>query len=382
MKKKIALIILLALACTLLLASCAQATPTKTIPRWSIHTEDETYVYNVELADFATSGDTRFAVHADKDIAYYKDFAISATELMDGLDQVRPKAVSGTYSITISYDSATNCNTVVTAMEVTATYEYKDGKIKVGTDVWHDLIADIANSDLVVTKDSNTITLKSTTETMVEFKYVEKQTPYKSSTKVDGFYIGATHQEKSKYEVATTYNYEGKNAVAKVTLSLNGGEPTENEYTLKRYSEGTFIDSNQLFTYTRSFDKTSSSFADRPAVAVYNPMSHEMQTASFTFTSSVNAMLTNDNAHIYTKLPVLGVSVDSAPFMVQIAAPNMLDKENKGPDRAQFGTVYYAKHTPLRFRVGYMSFELSYQTGAPKSQELWNALYDYTNKKD
>lgn len=382
MKKKLALIILLALALTTLLASCSQPDKTPIIPRWSENANEEIYQYTISLADFAESGNTRFAAHAHNDVAYYKDFAISIGEAMDSLDEIRPTAIDGTYSIAITYDKSTDCNTVVTSMEMHVTYEYKDGKIKIGNEQWLELIPELRNpeSDFVnIDTAANTITLTSTTDTMVEFKYKEKQAPQKSGTTVDGFYIGKTHQEKSSYEISTVYQYEGKNAVAKVTLSLNGGQATTEEYTLKRYAEGSFIDSNQLFLYARSFDKTSSSFADNPTVAVYNPMNHEMQSASFAFTASANAMLTNGSDHVYAKVPTLGVSVNGNPFMLQIAAPNMVKDKN---DRAQYQATWYAKHTPLRFRVGYVSFELNYQVGAPQSQSLWNALNSYVNSAD
>lgn len=389
MKKKLALIILLVLAVTLL-ASCRNPDATKTIPRWSENAEEEVYEYNVTLADFAQSGDTRFTKYSHNDAAYFKDFAIATGEAMDSLDEVRPKALDGTYSIKITYNEETKRNTVVTSMDINVTYEYKDGKIKIADNTWVDLIDSIANNTkLVVATDSvaNTITLKSTTATMVEFAHNEKQAPYQSSTNVNGFYIGKTHQEASSYDVSTEYDYEGKNATAKITLALNGGQPSTDEYTIKRYTEGSFIDSNQLFTYARSFDKTASSFADSPNAAVYNPMDHAMHTANFVFTPSANALLTNDTAQLYVKVPTLGVLVDGTPLMIQIAAPNMLDEKGKGSDRVQFGASWYAKHTPLRFRSGYMSFELNYQVGTPNAvpqqgEKLWNALDTYANKKD
>ena len=214
----------------------------------------------------------------------------------------------------------------------------------------------------------------------------ETQSPYKSGTTVKGFYIGKTHQEASSYEISTEYTYENKSTVASVTLSVNGGQSSKNDYTIKRFTEGTFIDSNQLFMYTRSFDKTSTSFADNPSVAVYNPMSQKMQTANFLFTASAKAVLTNETSLLYAKVPTLGVLVDGTPFMMQIAAPNMITDKSRS-DCTQFGSQWYAKHTPLRFRVGYMSFELNYQVGAPQvmpqqGQQLWTALNDYASKKD
>lgn len=389
MKKKIALLILLALALTLILTACRQPDATKIIPRWS--TEGESYVYDVKLADFAETGNKRFASYtnpADKD-AYYKDYLIRAGEPLDSLDEVRPVSVEGTYTLTTSHLADDKYDRVETKQELYVTYELQDGKLKLG----ENMLVQLSDKfdEFIVKTESNRITLKSTTETMVEFKRNDngKQAPVKSGTSVDGFYVGKAHQEVSKYEIATEYKYESKKTVAEIKLTTYKYDESQKAFTIetselsdemKRRTEGTFIDSNQLFMYTRSFDKTSTSFADSPSVTVYNPLNQELQTASFSFTAAANVYLTNGSNNLYAKLPMVSVVVGGMPFMIQMSAPKLLDEKDQGPDRAKYGTEYYAKHTPVRFRVGYLSYELQYEVGTPQN-ELWNALTSYAESK-
>lgn len=379
MKKKFALLILLALALTAILAACNNPDATQIIPRWS--TDGETYVYNVSLADFAESGNSRFTSYSDNGETYYKDFLVRVGEPLDDLDEVRPAAVTGTYTMTVSHLTDDKYDRVETKLELLVSYLYENGKISVGKDKWIELSAELAAVGEVTGKH---ITFDSTTETMVEFNRHDggKQAPRKSSTKVDGFYLGKSHQEISAYEIATEYDYSGKKTVAKSELKMGGKTDTISE-TLKRYGEGSFIDSNQLFTYTRSFDKTSTSFQDNPSVAVYNPFNQQMQSASFTFTASANAVLTRANEQpLYAKLPTVGVAVGGMPFMLQESAPNMLDQK---ADRTQYGEDWFAKHTPVRFRVGYISYELNYEVGTPADTNqgitLWDALKNYSTKQ-
>ena len=377
MKKKIALLLFLALALTTIFTACNSPDATKIIPRWS--TDGESYVYNVTLADFAESGSTYFNWYDHDGAKYYKDFVIRVGEPLESMDEVRPISVTGTYTLTITHLAEDKYDRVETVQDINVSYALEGGKIKLGNNLFAELTAEL--NALVVANDGNRVTLKSTTETMVEFNRNDdgKQAPRKSRTEVNGFYIGKVHQEASHYEMTTTYTYESKSTTVESELKRWTGDEVKTEKitnTLKRYTTGKFIDSNQLFMYTRSFDKTASSFQDNPTVAVYNPLTQEMQTASFAFTSAQNARLTNDNAELYAKLPTVGVVVGGMPFMLQESAPNMLDENNKGADRAEYGTEWYAKHTPVRFRVGYISFELQYE------DELWNALSDYANKKD
>ena len=383
MRKRIALLLFMTLAVTILLAACKQADPTKIIPRW---TEDEatseSYVYEITLADFNINendviSESHFnSYHNDADDAnYYKDFDVRTGEPLNSLDEVRPKAVTGTFELTISYSKSDNRNTLTTKQNLEMTYEDKDGKL-----IDANVLAEMEAKGLVVAKGNGTITLKSTTETQVVFTHDEKQAPHSSYTKVDGFYVGKAHQEISNYTVETTYTYEGRNTVVAIALTQNG-KKEEFENTLKRYTEGSFIDSNQMLTYTRSFDKSTGSFQDSPSVVVYSPLSQKLQTANFYFYSAVNAVLTDNTRgetgeSIFTKLPIVGVMVAGLPFMVQESLPtlkeklpDLFDAQGFGPDCTYYGLQPYAKHTPVRFRVHYLSYEL-----AQYDDVIWNAL--------
>ena len=375
MRKKIALLLLLALALTTVFAACNQPAATKIIPRWD--EKGESYVYAITLADFnltaeGTVSESHFLSHLNVSDSnyYYKDFDVRAGEPLNSLDEVRPIDATGTLKLTISYSAETKCDTVTTEQYMELTYNNKNGKL-----IAQDVLAKLKEKDLVVSedKDNDTITLKSTTETTVVFSHDEKQAPRKSGTKVNGFYVGKVHQEVSDYEISTEYTYESKNTVVAIKLTQDG-KTTEIEDTLKRRTEGSFIDSNQLFTFTRSFDKSAGNFQDNPSISVYNPLSQKLQTVNFAFTAAANAMLTDstrgeDGESLYAKLPTVGVVVDGMPFMLQESLPSLLDDNGNGLDSAYYGTFNYPKHTPVRFRVHYISFELAQYDDA-----IWNAL--------
>ncbi|MCH5159378.1 MAG: hypothetical protein J1F66_00830 [Clostridiales bacterium] len=380
MKKKIALLLLLMLALTTVLAACTQAEATKIVPRWDEKIV-ETYEYTVTLADFnltdeGSIGSPHFRTYDSNDGTYYKDFDVRAGEPFDVQDEVCPTAVSGTLTLTISHPDD-EYDLLRTKQELKLTYDNKDGNLidKAVLDV-------LQKKGLVVANSGNSITLKSTTETTVEFRHKENQAPRKSSTKVEGFYLGKVHQEVSIYEVETEYTYEGKNTIVSTTLTqydetMDTDKTTEFENTLKRRTEGSFIDSNQLFTYARSLDKSSTSFQNSPSVSVYNPFNQSIQTANFAFTYSNNAILTDaTRGELYTKLPTLGIIVDGMAFMLQESVPNLkeklpdrFDNYGYGPDSTYYGQVAYAKHTPVRFRAGYISYELTHY-----EDDIWNAL--------
>ena len=371
MKKRIALLVILALVLTAIFSACNSVTATKIIPRWN---DGESYEYTVSLGDFAASGNNYFNSYdmGERGI-YYKDFVVRAGETFNSLDEVRPLRVYGTYTLTIKQQD--EYDVVTTKQSLLVSYTAQNGKIQLVENDLVELNAELKK--LVVNQDADSVTLKSESETMVKFVHNEKQTPVESYTKMNGFYIGKTNQEASAYEISTVYNYEEKRPVAETTLSVNGGGKQTISETLKGQSAGSFIDSNQLFMYARSIDKSSTSFQDNPNVYVYNPFDQSMQVASFAFTREVNAML-NDSTHenFLTKLPTIGVLIDGMPFLLQENAPNfkekfpdLFDEVGNGPDSVYFGGFTYAKHTPVRFRVGFLSYELS-----SYPDELYNTL--------
>ena len=369
MKKKIALLILLVFALTFAFAACKNPDPTPIVPRWS--KDGESYEYVISLADFATGENptTHFEPHLKNNDPYFKDFDIRTGEPINSLDQIRPLSVSGTFTLTISPQSDEDDlhQTLTTEQVLNATYNSADVTIP---------LEELQEKGLFVGTDAEnkTITLTSTTTTMVEFERTKKQTPKKSSTEVNGFYIGKENQEISSYKISTEYDYSNKKrTVAKIKMTSGDETKVDESVTIKRYTAGTFIDSNQLILYARSLDKTSTSFQDSPNVAVYDPFYQKMQTTTFVWTPEANAVLTNPKTEeeLFTKVPNLGIVVGGLPFMMMTSAPSFLDENQEGPDSEFFGVANYAKHTPLRFRVGYLAFELKAGNGY---DTLWSAL--------
>ena len=382
MKKRIALLLLLMLALTVVLAACAQAEATKVVPRWDA-SRVESYEYRITLADFNLAEDgsissPHFKPHGSQDNPFYKDFDVRAGEPFEAQDAVRPVSVSGTFTLTISHPSS-EYDLMETKQVLEVTYNDKDGKL-----IDKEVLQELSRNNLVVSNNDGKVTLKSTTETTVEFKHQDNQAPIQSSTKVVGFYIGKAHQEVSVYEISTDYSYEDKNTLVKTTLTQNG-ETTNGEETLKRRSEGSFIDSNQLFLYARSLDKSSTSFQSAPSVTVYNPLSKSLQSANFTLTSSANVVLTDETrGELYTKLPILGITVDGMAFMSQTSLPkfqeklpDLFDAQGNGPDVTYYGGFSTAKHTTVRFRVGYLSYELTQY-----EDDIWSALQALVSEKE
>ena len=381
MKKRIALLLLLTLALTIILAACGRTEKTEIIPRWEEEIV-ETYEYTIALADFNLTTDGKissphFRSHGPNSAAYYKDFDVRVGEPLESQDEVLPQSVSGTFTLTISHPDK-DYDLLETKQELLVTYDDKNGKL-----IDESVMAELEKNGLVVSNSDCSITLKSSTVTSVEFRHDESQAPRKSSTKVAGFYVGKAHQEVSIYEIATEYVYEDRNTNVAITLTQNGETKTL-EQTLKRRTEGSFIDSNQIFTYARSLDKSSTSFQDNPSITVYNPMTMSTQTATFSFASSVNAVLTDsERGELYVKLPALGVMIDGMAFMLQESVPTLQDKlpdlfdsQGNGPDMVRFASYPYAKHTPLRFRVGYISYELTRY-----DDTLWNTLNALTKSE-
>ena len=374
MKKKIALLLLLMLAFTVVFASCSKTEATKIVPRWDANLV-ESYEYKITLADFnlAENGNIsnpHFKAHGSADDPYYKDFDVRVSEPLEAQDAVRPSSVTGTFTLTISHTDS-GCDLLETKQILEVTYDDKNGDL-----IDETVLQELTQKGLVLSNGGGKITLKSTTETMVEFKHQDNQAPQKSSTKVVGFYVGKVHQEVSIYEISTQYTYEEKNTVVATTLTQNG-ETTNFENTLKRRGEGSFIDSNQLILYARSLDKSSTSFQSSPSVTIYNPLSQTTQLANFSLTLSANAVLTDETrGELLTKLPVVGVVVDGTAFMSQVSLPkfqeklpDLFDAQGNGPDVTYYGGFATAKHTTVRFRVNYLSYELTNY-----KEEIWSAL--------
>lgn len=333
MKKTLALVLLLILAMGVF-AACNQVQPTERKTRWG---ESETWTYNISLLNTNASNING----AD----YYRDFlATGETNPFNGnLDRIVPNNLTGIYVVTISQDIAKDTTTVTTTQTMLATYDA--------------IMVDASRLDKSVIEEQKdeTITLKSTQETSVTFKN-GTQLPVSSFTKANGFYIGKQNQSMSQYEISTEYKVSGKKVVATVT---NGDK--KEEVTLPNTN---VIDTNQVLLYVRSFDKTATSFQDSPQVMVFDPLTKSSKRLTTSYTATQNVLVehqfadASESASVATQMPRLDLALDGMAFMTQVSLPDMTAN---GLDRigTNVPNVYFPMHTIYRFRVGFVSYELT-----------------------
>ena len=385
MKRKIALIVIMILALSLLLAACTQPAVTAIRIRWD---KEETHVFNITLADFANEqsssdpfnyyyadGSATTKTDSNKDLVYSKDIAFSNE--FRNWDEVKPLAVGGTYTLKIipATDASSSC-VVETKQVIYAKYNLKTDTVS-GVDFGK--YSELRNAETAaektaeeyrafgLTKGAGETILKSTVTTTVTFENVISQKPLSSSVTVNGFYVGTENQNITKYSVSTEYVYEkNKKPVAKITMDGN-----TTEYTFPKNSEGKFIDSNQILTYLRSLDK-SASFQDSPSISVFNPYTKSLQKANFGLVYDYKVLLTDNTRDnpLATNLSVVSVTVGNNSFMMQENLTNKLaDKEL---DVFHSGS----KYTTVRFRVGYLAYEIDYANAANTTNwnDIWTAL--------
>lgn len=337
MKKTFALLLLLVLTVGLLVG-CNQVSSTEKKVRWE---NNETWTYDISLLSSESLTTT--------DGTYRQDFLYSGeTNPVSGeLDRIVPEVLTGTYIVTLSVDTKNELTTVSTTQTMFATYS---------TNYLGDLTP-FETAELVVEKDNSSVTLKSTTETQVVFKNNTAQTPVSAHTKVNGFYIGKQNQSVSQYEVSTTYEVGSKNTVIQITKNGETAETT--------VSGNNIIDTNQVLTYIRSYDKTSTSFQDSPSVMVFDPLTATTRKMTFVYTEEQNFLLKHtfagdtESTPVATKVNRLDVLLDGMAFMTQTNLPDLTEK---GLDKISSGEVigvYAPKHTICRFRVGFVSYQLT-----------------------
>lgn len=368
MKRKLALLILMILALSIVLAACGQTETTKIEIRWT----PEDYTFNITLADFVgtTNEFRKYRLNTD---TYYKDVAITG-EVFSELDEIRPLDVDGTYKLSIQKVASDDFWTVTSDQTIYA--QYNKAKITlIETDLEAITATDteIAQTTLKPIDGVETIILRSTTQTEVLFKDTIDQTPISSKTKVNGFYIGEQNQQVTSYTVETTYNTGENRPVA--SISYDGAEAVD--YTFDRGAK--FIDSNQLLMYIRSLDKSyANGFPSSTMVQVFNPYTQEILTASFGLTHDANMILTDSQrqvtvgdsqqvAEVYTSVNIVTVAIGGFAFMQQENLPDTLKSVDlhagSGNDSDK------PKYTTVRFRVGYLAYELE-----TYPDSVWNAL--------
>ena len=354
MKRKIALLILLVLALTLVFVACNRTPATAIRLRW----EDEKHIFNISLADFTDDNTNSFKYYTNGNESYYKDIAMSGE--FNNWDEIRPLEVKGKYTVEITRSSDRLSYSVETTQEMCVRYDLRD--IKQDSQLNDAVVSADRLTDYGMTTDDKTLILWSLTQTGVTFENTASQKPLSSWVKVDGFYAGKSAQLLTNYELKTEYNYSKKRPVAKITLN---GETSE--YKFGRNSAGNFIDSNQILLYLRSLDKSSSSFQDSPAINVFNPFNQSLQRASFGLTANTmtrGVILTDpdtDGGLLATNLNVLSVTVGNHAFMVQENLPDSLAEKNL--DLHITSGSNDSKFTTVRFRVGYLAYEMDYSNG-------------------
>lgn len=364
MKRKLALLLLLLVAVATIFVACGQTAATKILIRWE---DAEQYDFHVSLAAFdpdygtqkATSLTELFLYNEQNGVKFYKDMAITG-EVFSDLDEIRPVAVDGKYHFEISKESGN----WKFATEQTLYVQYNKSDIKISEAELKPVEDAEVAANTNLSPSEKTVIFRSVIKTDVTFEDNTTQNPVSSSTDSNGFYIGKSNQQASKYKIETAYDFSGKRPTAKV--SVDGKETT---YKLGR--NATFIDPNQLLLYIRSFDKSSSSFADNPAVNVFNPQTGELVAASFRFVYNEPLVITDSAREQSTKnvsLNAVTVTIGGLAYMMQENIPDyaeisgeILKGENDATDKR--------KYTTNRFRVGYLAYELEQYDNS-----VWDAL--------
>ena len=365
--KKISIVLLLSLALVFTLTACNNTPVTHTSPRWE---NSESYTFTIKKAIVETSDVTH------NDATYIREPGVTNYEPdVDNMDEIVPEDVSGTYVMSIAVDSVNTTCTFKTSQTLYVSYPKT---LLESSPIWNTPDANGNKlSDKVVPQDSeenpfeadaDLITLKSITETEVVFRNDSTQRPISSKNHVDGFYIGKTAQTISKYDLATTYEFNAKN---KVTITVNG----ETMATSGVFAEK-FIDANQLLLYVRSLDKSTTSFQDSPSVTVYMPKVDENVMATFVFSYTCNTVVEVAAEEIFVKVNAVGVIVNSNVLLMQLNVPDTVNSDSKYLDslpNAGSGTST-DKYSTVRFRSGVYSYWLTDFSSMTNGSKILEAI--------
>jgi len=345
MKKKIVYLLVALLLLAMILTACNQVTPTEIVTRWG---NEESFTFSISKADYAPEGSpTAFNPYKNGDTTHYRDFVIQTPSARETVarEEISPENVSGTYTLTLKRDGA--YNTLSTSQLIYA--QYKTSQIT-------EIAADLQENGLIATADEDPFeknaeltTLKSITNTYVKFSNQTTQRPVDSAIEVKGFYIGLKAKTVSKYTLTTAYNFDRNVAI----VSKNNETPIENKLNVNSNSK--FIDSNQLIIYARSLEKNAA-FQDNPTVIVYNAQNNKNYTATFGLSLNQNAVVNKNGKDEYVKLHTLGIGLDDKAFMLQEILPKLSNIDTT-PNPAD-ATKPYSKYSMVRFRVGYLAYEV------------------------
>ena len=249
--KRISIVLVLALALLVTLTACNNTEETLTTPRWK-NGEELTFTIQKAVLDNAKFEHNNETYLLEPGTTNYEPN-------LQTMDEVVPEDVAGTYKMKIEVNEAAATCTFTTEQTLYVAYKTT---LLTSFDIWntpdesgHKLSEKIAPSNENPFSMTDCTTLKSVTTTEVVFKNISEQRPLSSKNHVDGFYIGKTAQTLSAYDLETTYEWDDN----KVTIYVNG----EKQESGGSYSKK-FIDANQILLYSRSLEKSSSSFKDAP----------------------------------------------------------------------------------------------------------------------
>lgn len=364
MKRKISLLCVLLLVLAVILTACNNATPPETTIRWD---KSEEYLYNISLADFEKAHMYSFNTYPYDGDVYGRDFRIQTNSALESAvtRELRPEQVKGTYHVTISQPDDGTYYELETEQVIYAQYKLTDLE-KLAK--WNDLQkrkADSAETEGMFENTDGLVVLKSTTDTYVKFENKKSQQPIESQTAVKGFYIGRTNEDGpldavdvNQYTVTAKYDFNAKT----VTVNKQANESDQGEETTNNLSIAgnvNLIDSNQLFLYARSFDK-SAAFQVAPSATVYNAYENKHYNASFALTLELKAVLSVDGEDKYVnKLSATSISLGTTGFMLQENLPNLAEKDVDTTTNPVNVKERIAKHTVVRFRVSHLAYELA-----------------------
>ena len=354
--KKFAILLLLVLVLALGLTACGQAAATTRVVRWD---KNEHYRFNITKADLPRN--------VDKMPEYSREYMVNGEVHPEDMDEKVPVNIIGTYDMDIKVGDNNLC-TFTTEMTLyslyeTAYYNALPDDIKAALAAANQVLDEAAMKQ-IFGADAQGVALLSTTKSFVIFNNNEAQRPVRSQQEVVGYYLGDKHQEVNSQKIAVEYNWEEST----VSVKTNDGEPVEKD--LKYSSSRALIDVSQILLYVRSLNKTSTSFQDSPSVQVYDPVYDVVRTATFSMTYLVKT-------YIYTSKPVnegetpaapadykaqltcVAVAVDGQMLMMQMNLPASINDNSSRLDTVLREPDHYNKYTTVRFRTGYMSFELN-----------------------
>ncbi len=326
-KLSITLLLTLILATSVVLTACTSATEPSTAIRWT----DESITYNITMQP-ETIPDA---------VEYDSNEFVSVTDLASYAytDQITPTDITGTFTTTLELQDSNWLFT--TDMSVYESYDITDDTV---SDFVDSLTTEQYDA-LVSAKDTDTVTLYSSTVTTVLFTNSSAQTPINSTKVVSGYYLGALVQ--TVYSTDIECNYEDN--VATVTGTVNG-EAVETSTSVTSST----IDAAQVLLYARSLDQ-SETFETSATLELFAPETATYVSAIINLTTDYCLLLDlddNDEELEYASVNCLDLLVDSEYYAYRIFT-NPSDTMTSAASASGLN-----KYTPVMFQSGMYVFHL------------------------